>query len=52
LEKYTNKHIPNESILRKNYLNERYTDVLQNILEYIGSSYIFFSIDETTDPWV
>jgi|UniRef100_A0A2S2Q283 hypothetical protein len=50
LEKYTNTHIPDESTLRKNYLNQCYTDVLQNIREYIGSSYIFFSIDETTDP--
>jgi hypothetical protein len=50
LEKYTKKHIPDESTLRKNYLNQCYTDVLQNIREFIGSSYIFFSVDETTDP--
>jgi len=27
-EKYTNKHIPDENTLRKNYLNHCYTDVL------------------------
>lgn len=50
MKKYTKKHIPDESTLRKNYLNQCYTDVLQNIREIIGSSYIFFSVDETTDP--
>lgn len=50
LEKYTKKHIPDESTLWKNYLNQCYTDVLQNIWKIIGSSYIFFSIDETSDP--
>lgn len=50
LEKYTTIHIPDESTLRKNHLNQCYTDVLQNIREIIGSSYIFFSVDKTTDP--
>jgi len=50
LEKYTKKYIPDESTLRKNYLNQCYIEVLKNIPEIIGSSYIFFSVDETTDP--
>lgn len=45
MEKHTNKHMP----LIKNYLNQCYTDVLQNIRGYIGSSYIFFSVNKTTE---
>ncbi|KAL4105112.1 hypothetical protein QTP88_020384 [Uroleucon formosanum] len=50
LEKYTHLHIPDESTLRKNYVIKCYTDILKKIRENVGSSFIYFCIDETTDP--
>uniref|UniRef100_A0A2S2PVX4 DUF659 domain-containing protein n=1 Tax=Sipha flava TaxID=143950 RepID=A0A2S2PVX4_9HEMI len=49
LEKYTGKHIPDESILRKNYLGPCYNNVINAIREIIGNSDIWIAVDETTD---
>jgi len=51
LDKYTHRHRPDESTLRKNYVIKCYTaDILKKIRENIGSSFIYFCINETTDP--
>ncbi|KAF0760196.1 DUF659 domain-containing protein [Aphis craccivora] len=49
LEKYTNKHIPDESTLRKTYLGPCYQNVISQIRDEVGDSYIWISVDETTD---
>jgi hypothetical protein len=49
LETYTNRDIPNESTLRKNYVNEVYSDTLNKIRDNIKGNKIRVSIDETTD---
>lgn len=41
--------IPNESTLRKNYLNDCYNAALQTIRTDIGKNYVWISVDETTD---
>ena len=50
LQKYClNQCIPDESTLRKNYLDVVYNSTIQNIREDIGNNYIWIAIDETTD---
>jgi len=49
LEKYTNKKIPDESTLRKNYVCQMYENTLIKIRQYIQNKNIWISIDETTD---
>lgn len=49
LEKYTEKKIPDESTLRKNYLQEIYVETLDKIRDNLKNSNIWVSIDETTD---
>ncbi|KAE9534007.1 hypothetical protein AGLY_008743 [Aphis glycines] len=49
LEKYTGKHIPDESTLRKNYLGPCYDNVIIAIREVIGNSDIWIAVDELTD---
>jgi len=49
LEKYTKKHIPDESTLRKTYLGPCYQNVISQIRDEVGDSYIWISVDETTD---
>jgi hypothetical protein len=49
LETYTNRDIPNESTLRKNYVNEVYFDTLNKIRDNIKGNKICVSIDETID---
>lgn len=49
LEKYCHRSIPSESTLRKNYLDTLYENTLSRIREDIGDSYIWISVDETTD---
>ncbi|PSN38272.1 hypothetical protein C0J52_16895 [Blattella germanica] len=49
LEKYCNTIIPDESTLRKNYLEECYQDTLSSIRSDIQNSYIWIAVDETTD---
>ncbi|CAH0562763.1 unnamed protein product [Brassicogethes aeneus] len=49
LEKYCKLHIPEESTLRKNYVSLVYNETIHEIKELIGSNYIWFTVDETTD---
>ncbi|KAJ4437334.1 hypothetical protein ANN_17473, partial [Periplaneta americana] len=50
LQKYCKQNIPSESTLRKNYLDRIYNETLASIREDIGDSYIWVSVDETSDP--
>ncbi|KAJ4442676.1 hypothetical protein ANN_04265 [Periplaneta americana] len=49
IEKYTEKQLPSESTLRKNYLPDCYADVLNQIRKAVGNNKIWVSVDETTD---
>lgn len=50
LKKYcTNQIIPDESTLRKNYLQPIYNEVLDDIRRDIGDGPIWIEVDETTD---
>lgn len=49
LEKFTGKHIPDESALRKNYLEPCYYNTLTKIKNEIGENNIWIVVDETTD---
>ncbi|KAE9528576.1 hypothetical protein AGLY_012151 [Aphis glycines] len=49
LETYTNRDIPSESKLRKNYVDEVYSDTLNKIRNNIKGNKIWVSIDETID---
>lgn len=49
LERYTDKKIPDESTLRKNYLKDIYMETLVKIRDDIKNGPIWVSIDETTD---
>lgn len=49
LEKYTSKEIPNQTTLRKGYVNDIYEDTLVKIRSFIFGKKIWVSIDETTD---
>lgn len=49
LAKYTFKHIPDESSLRKTYLPKIYNEVMDKIKNEIKDHYFWISADETTD---
>uniref|UniRef100_T1IEP7 DUF659 domain-containing protein n=1 Tax=Rhodnius prolixus TaxID=13249 RepID=T1IEP7_RHOPR len=49
LEFYIGEKMPDESTLRKNYLEDIYKDTLTKIREHIKDGPIWASIDETTD---
>lgn len=49
LQKYTNKRIPDESTLRKNYVPLCFQDVIRNIRDTLKHEKIWISIDETSD---
>lgn len=49
LEKYTGKHIPHESTLRKGYVDNVYNETIDIIKTKIGDNKIWVSIDETCD---
>lgn len=50
LKKYcTNQHIPDESTIRKNYLDIIYKNVIEEIRKDVGESNIWISVDETID---
>ena len=49
LAKYTRRSVPDESTLRKNYVDSCYDKAIQNIRDVVGDSNIWVSIDETTD---
>uniref|UniRef100_T1HW86 Uncharacterized protein n=1 Tax=Rhodnius prolixus TaxID=13249 RepID=T1HW86_RHOPR len=49
IETYIGKKMPDESTLRKNYLEDIYKDTVTKIREHIKDGPIWVSIDETTD---
>lgn len=49
LEKYTKKSIPDESTLRKNYVDQVFQQTKNAIRKTIGDDLIYFQVDETTD---
>ena len=49
MEKYTNRSVPTESTLRKNYLSSCYKDAVRRVRNIIGDNKIWVSIDESTD---
>ena len=49
LQQYTGQNIPDESTLRKGYLQGCYEDTIRKIREFVGNKKIFVSIDETPD---
>lgn len=49
LQKYTNKSIPDESTLRKKYLQVCFDSTIVKIRQKIGEHYIYIMVDETTD---
>jgi hypothetical protein len=46
---YLKKQVPDEFILRKNYLHACYQETIVNIRQEIGDSYIWVAVDETAD---
>lgn len=49
LQKYTGKHIPDQSTIRKKCVSVLYNEVIDRIRKEIGEGPIYVSIDETTD---
>ncbi|KAI1703573.1 hypothetical protein DdX_01128 [Ditylenchus destructor] len=49
LSKYCNRSVPVESTLRKNYLKVCYEETMERIKQDIGESFVWVSVDETTD---
>lgn len=49
LEKYTQKKMPDESTLRKNYVKPIYCETIDKIRSIVGDSNVCFIVDETTD---
>lgn len=49
LAEYTKKHIPDESTLRKNYVNRVYEDTVAEIRRRVADNFCFVVVDETTD---
>ena len=49
LEKYTGNVVPDESTLRKNYVDFHYNTTMNKIRIHAGNSKIWVSIDESTD---
>jgi hypothetical protein len=49
LAKYTDRHIPGDSPLRKNYIPGCYKKIMTSIQNKVADNYIWVSADETTD---
>lgn len=49
MEKYTQKHVPEESTLRKNYVPLLYDETIQKVRVHIANHYVYIIVDETTD---
>ena len=49
MEEYTNKSLPTESTLRKNYLSFCYENAVRRVRNIIGNNKIWVPIDESTD---
>ena len=51
LEKYTKETVPDESTLRKNYVEKVYVEKLNKLRDQLKESKIWISTDETTDAF-
>lgn len=49
LEKYSKKTVYSRQVLQKNYMDKLYEDSIDQIKNDIGSSNVYFIVDETTD---
>ncbi|PSN34867.1 hypothetical protein C0J52_26367, partial [Blattella germanica] len=49
LAKYTRKHVPEESTLRKTYVGRCYNNVLSKLQIELADQFVWLSIDENTD---
>ncbi len=49
LEKYTGKHVPEESTLRKNYVHGVYSRTMDEVRKCVGDNFTYIVVDETTD---
>jgi hypothetical protein len=49
MEEYTNKSVPTESTLRKNYLSSCYEDTVRRARNIIGNNKIWVPTDKSTD---
>lgn len=49
LAKYTKRHIPDDSALRKNYIPGCYNKIMSSIQNKVIDNYIWVSADETTN---
>jgi hypothetical protein len=49
IEKYTNRNVPTESTLGKNYLSSCYKNAVRRVRNIIGDNKIWVSIEESTD---
>lgn len=49
LEKHTDKKMPDESTLRKNYVDKCFNETINSIRKYVENKKIWVSIDETSD---
>jgi len=49
LKKYCKLNIPDESTLRKRFVDSCYADTISTIKQIIGNNYIYFIVDETID---
>lgn len=49
LQKYTGKHIPNQSTTLKKCVSVLYNEIIDRIRKEIGEGLIYVSTDETTD---
>ncbi|KAL1238806.1 DASH complex subunit [Trichinella spiralis] len=50
LEKYTKQHIPSESSLQKNYIDNNFNNVMDRIRRKVAYNKTWVSIDEMIDP--
>lgn len=49
MEKYTQKHVPEETTLQKNYVPLLYDETIQKVRVHIANHYVYIIVDETTD---
>ncbi|KAF0682190.1 Uncharacterized protein FWK35_00036723, partial [Aphis craccivora] len=49
LEKHTDKKMPDESTLGKNYVDKCFNETINSIRKYVENKKIWISIDETSD---
>jgi hypothetical protein len=51
LQKFCKQSVPDESTLRKNYVNSCYKETMSQIKQIVGSNFIYIIVDESTDKF-